>query len=80
MFSEQAIPSLTDKELGNLHSNALRLAQSGGEKQRLEAERLLPLIDGALVERRAARLALMQDKKRAASEKRAQAKAKAQRH
>jgi hypothetical protein len=43
---------LSDKELENLHGNAIRLAQSGTGSQQAEAERLLPLI-GAEIERRA---------------------------
>jgi len=48
---DQRIADLSDKELENLHGNAIRLAQSGSPGQRSEAERLLPLI-GAEVEQR----------------------------
>lgn len=52
MFIDSRIADLSDKDLENLHGNAIRLAQSGSPSQRMEAERLLPII-GAEVERRA---------------------------
>jgi hypothetical protein len=79
MEIDQRIPDLSDKELENLHTNAIRLEQSGTQKQREHAERLLPLLSAALDERRAARIAAQQETKRANAEKRsAAAKAKKQ--
>jgi hypothetical protein len=54
MLIDARIPDLSDKELENLHGNAIRLAQSGTAAQKAEAERLLPII-GAEVEQRAHR-------------------------
>jgi hypothetical protein len=50
------IPDLSDKELESLHANAVRLALSGAITQRRQAEELLPLLDAAREQRRAARL------------------------
>ena len=44
MEIDQRIPDLSDKELENLHANAVRLEQSGTQIQRQHAERLLPLL------------------------------------
>ena len=52
MFLDSRIADLSDKELENLHGNAIRLAQAGTPAQRTEAERLLPII-GSEVEKRA---------------------------
>jgi hypothetical protein len=52
MLIDSRIADLSDKELEDLHGNAIRLAQSGAGAQRAEAERLLPII-GAEVQRRA---------------------------
>lgn len=54
MLIDSRIADLSDKELENLHGNAIRLAQSGTPSQKTEAERLLPVI-GAEVEARARR-------------------------
>jgi hypothetical protein len=54
---DQRIPDLSDKELENLHANAVRLGQSGTPAQRQHAEELLPLLGAALEERRRARAA-----------------------
>jgi hypothetical protein len=53
MSIDERIPSLSDQELTRLHDNALRLRTSGAVSQRNEAERVLPLIDAELAERRA---------------------------
>lgn len=74
MEMDQRIPDLSDKELESLQANALRLMESGTQKQRQQAESLLPLIGAQLEERRAAK-AETQATKRAASKK---AKAKAE--
>jgi hypothetical protein len=63
MGIDQRIPDLSDKELENLHANALRLEQSGTQMQRQHAEELLPLLSAAMEERRAARLLAQQEKK-----------------
>jgi hypothetical protein len=74
MEMDQRIPDLSDKELESLHENAVRLAQSGNDRQRQQAESLLPLIAAQLETRRAAR-AEVQAEKRATSKKAAKAKA-----
>ena len=53
MSIEDRIPTLTDKELASLQENAMRLAQSGSAKQKADCERVLPLIDAELAERKA---------------------------
>ena len=53
MSIEERIPSLTDKELASLQENATRLALSGSAKQKADCERVLPLIDAELAERKA---------------------------
>lgn len=55
MEMDQRLPDLSEKELESLHANAVRLSQSGTEKQRRQAESLLPLIGEAMEARRAAR-------------------------
>jgi hypothetical protein len=74
---DQRIPDLSDKELENLHANALRLEQSGSQMQRQHAERLLPLLSAAMEERRAARLLVQQEKKATATAARKSKAAKA---
>jgi len=74
MEMDQRIPDLSDKELESLHENAVRLAQSGNDRQRQQAEDLLPLIAAQMEMRRAAR-AEVQAEKRATSKKAAKAKA-----
>ena len=53
MTIDERIPALTDKELASLQDNAVRLALSGSTKQKSESERLMPLIDAELAERKA---------------------------
>lgn len=53
MAIDERIAGYSDKELGSLHDNVLRLAQTGSTAQRAEAERLMPLIDAELAERKA---------------------------
>jgi peptidoglycan hydrolase CwlO-like protein len=72
---DQRIPDLSDKELENLHANALRLEQSGSQMQRQHAERLLPLLSAAMEERRAAKLQAQQEKKASGVAARKSAKA-----
>jgi len=64
MEIDQRIPDLSDKELERLHANAVRLAESGAERQRQQAEGLLPLLTAAMEERRVARNEAQQDKRR----------------
>jgi hypothetical protein len=53
MVIDERIPGYSDKELGSLHENVQRLAQSGSTAQRAEAERLMPLIVAELAARKA---------------------------
>lgn len=53
MSIDERIPAMTDRELATLRDNAQRLQASGVAKQKLDAERLLPLIDTELAERKA---------------------------
>jgi hypothetical protein len=55
MAIEERIPQMSDKELDNLLANARRLAQSGAAKQKAEAERLIPIVERAVAERKAKR-------------------------
>lgn len=73
MGIEQRIPNLTDKELETLQANAVRLSQSGTVQQRQQAETLLPLIDAAMQDRRAARTKADQERRRAAPRRKAAA-------
>ena len=57
MQIEQRLPELSDKELENLHGNAVRLAQSGSPAQRRQVETLLPLVGAELESRSVARSA-----------------------
>lgn len=76
MQIDQRIPDLSDKELENLHANAIRLAQSGADLQRQHAERLLPLLNAAMDERKAAKVEA-QAAKRVIARKKAAPKVKA---
>jgi hypothetical protein len=53
MAIDERIAGFSDKELKALHENVLRLAQTGTTAQRTEAERLMPLVDAELAERKA---------------------------
>jgi hypothetical protein len=53
MAIDERISGYSDKELGSLHDNVRRLASTGSTAQRAEAERLMPLIDAELAERKA---------------------------
>ncbi len=53
MSIDERIPSLSDKELASLKDNAARLGLSGSVRQKSESERLTPLIDAELAERKA---------------------------
>lgn len=52
-YDAEKLAALTDKELANLTENVERLAVTGTEKQRVEADRIAPLI----ATERAARIA-----------------------
>jgi hypothetical protein len=69
MEMDQRIPDLSDKELESLHENAVRLATSGTDKQRQQAESLLPLIAAQMETRRAARAETQAGKRAAARKK-----------
>ena len=51
------VPGMTDEALGTLHANALRLVQSGTERQRASADALMPAIESELAARHAKALA-----------------------
>lgn len=53
MSIDERIAGYSDKELAILRENAERLALSGSAKQKAEAERLMPLVDAELAERKA---------------------------
>jgi hypothetical protein len=53
MAMADIIPQLGDKELGNLHANALRLEGSGAPAQQKAATEMLPLITAELEAREA---------------------------
>lgn len=63
------IPDLSDKELESLHTNAVRLKDSGSAIQQRQAEELLPLLSAALEERKAARVATQAETRRAQTKK-----------
>ena len=47
------LPSLTEKQLSTMLGNAERLGLAGNKKQKIEATRLLPLIQAEIDERKA---------------------------
>jgi hypothetical protein len=53
MAMADIIPQLGDKELGNLHANALRLEGTGAPAQQKAAAEMLPLITAELEAREA---------------------------
>jgi hypothetical protein len=67
----QRIPDLSDKELESLHANAVRLAQSGTQTQRLQAESILPQIGAEMERRRAARAQASAEARRSSTQRRA---------
>jgi hypothetical protein len=77
---DQRIPDLSDKELESLHANALRLAASGSDKQRQQAESLLPLIAEQMETRRAAKTKTQAADKEAAKQRRAEARESAKKN
>ncbi|MBC7768631.1 MAG: hypothetical protein H7124_07570 [Phycisphaerales bacterium] len=73
MEMDQRIPDLSDKELERLLANAVRLQESGSDKQRQQAEQLLPLLSAAIEERRAARVLAQAEQRRANARKKSAA-------
>ncbi len=63
------IPDLSDQELERLHSNALRLKDTGSIVQQRQAEELLPLLSAAIEKRRAARVAALAGARRVSAER-----------
>jgi hypothetical protein len=53
MAIDERIAGYSDKELTTLRDNVQRLAQIGSAPQKAEAERLMPLVDAELAERKA---------------------------
>jgi hypothetical protein len=76
MTIEERIPEFTDKELENLHDNALRLSTGGKPAQQAEAARLLPIIAAAMETRRVTRNAELAEKRREREASMAEARAK----
>ena len=53
MAIEDNFPTMSDSDLATLMSNVTRLSTAGTDRQRIEAERLTPLIAAEQAERRA---------------------------
>lgn len=66
MSIEERIPEMSEAQLESFRANALRLSQSGTDRQRTEAERLLPQIETALVERKRAKADALAERRKAA--------------
>ena len=79
MQIEERLPDLSDKELENLHANALRLSTSGSQMQREQSERLLPLLSAAMQERRAVKLEAQQAARKVNAKRKASTKVAAAR-
>jgi hypothetical protein len=65
----EKIPTLSDEEVVNLLDNARRLQATGDERQQAAAGELLPALEEAAAERKAAKLASAQAKRAAARPK-----------
>lgn len=52
----EKIPEMTDQDVINLLANARRLSETGSDKQRAQAEELLPALEEAATTRHAAKL------------------------
>lgn len=52
MSVDERIPAMTDKELATFRDNVARQSEIGSIPRKTEAERLMPLIDAELAERR----------------------------
>jgi hypothetical protein len=46
------LPDLADEQLVNLRANTTRLSTAGTDRQRAEAETLLPLVDAEIADRK----------------------------
>lgn len=73
MTIDDRIPAMSDKELDNLQANALRLLHTGKPAQKVEAERLIPIVGAEIDRRRQEKDAAAEAKKAAQREARAQA-------
>lgn len=73
---DERIPEMSETELNNLSANAQRLLVSGSAPQKAEAERLLPLINEALVKAKANKAAETANKKVVRQKEMAEARAK----
>jgi hypothetical protein len=65
----EKIPTLSDEEVVNLLDNARRLQETGDERQQTAAAELLPALEEAAAERKAAKLASAQAKRAASRPK-----------
>jgi hypothetical protein len=65
----EKIPTLSDEEVVNLLDNARRLQETGDERQQAAAAELLPALEEAAAERKAAKLASAQAKRAASRPK-----------
>ncbi|MDP3738382.1 MAG: hypothetical protein Q8R02_13385 [Hyphomonadaceae bacterium] len=74
MTIEDRIPEMTDKELDNLHANATRLSTATASKQQAEAVRLLPIIEAAMVTRKAENSVALAEKKKVRQQSMAEAR------
>lgn len=72
---DQRLPDFSDKELESLHANAVRLSQSGSDRQRQQAESLLPLIGVEMEKRHAARAKVQASEREDAQRRRVLARA-----
>lgn len=61
----EKIPTLSDEEVINLLANARRLQSEGDEKRQAQASELIPPLEEAAAQRRAARQAAIQAKRAA---------------
>lgn len=61
----EKIPTMSDDEVINLLANATRLEANGDEKQKAAATELLPALEAAAAERKAAKLEAAQVKRAA---------------
>jgi hypothetical protein len=52
----EKIPDMSDEDVVNLLSNARRLSEAGSDKQRADAAELLPALEEAAEQRKAAKL------------------------
>lgn len=69
MRMRNLIPQLDDSQLANLHRNAARLANEGGDRRSDEASLLLPLVETELQQRRVVKLAAAAETRKARPKK-----------